>query len=65
MTAISLDRNWINKWFGIYIFSKGENGEQCIKLAICETTQIERMSDKHKSNEPDSFVKELLRVVFR
>lgn len=46
--------------------SKGENGEECIRRAICETMQIERSdSNDHSQISPDSFVKELLRTVFR
>lgn len=45
---------------------KGENGDDCIKRAICETTQIERSDPNNRSKQkPDLFVKELLRAVFR
>lgn len=45
---------------------KGEKGAECVKRAICETTQFERLDLKNRSgHEPDSFVKELLRVIFR
>lgn len=47
------------------IYSKSENGEQCIQLAICETNQRGHIDDEHDSKDPDSLVKELLRVVFR
>lgn len=48
------------------ISRKGENGEECIKRAICETTKIERTEPNERSKQgPDSFVRELLRVVFR
>lgn len=47
-------------------FRKGENGEECIKRAICETVQNERSdSNNCGKQKPDSFVKELLRAVFR
>lgn len=49
----------------VNFFRKGENGEHCIKRAICETTHIESMNDRQNRNDPDSFVKELLRVIFR
>lgn len=39
---------------------KGENGEQCIKLAICETAQ-----NNEKSEDANTFVRELMRVIFR
>lgn len=53
-------RSFYNEFY--VISRKGENGDQCIKLAICETIQIEH---KHGINEPEPFFRELLRVIFR
>ncbi|XP_031636301.1 uncharacterized protein LOC116349148 [Contarinia nasturtii] len=47
-----------------YLNAKGENGEECIKLAICETAQIEHNNNDDENIDPDSFFKELLRSVF-
>lgn len=43
------------------ICRNGVNGEQCIKRAICETSQL----GLDTANEPHDFIKEILRTVFR
>lgn len=43
----------------------GVNGEQCIKRAICETKLIEMNNANFNLNEPEYFLKEIFRVVFR
>lgn len=48
------------------IFNRnGVNGEQCIKKAICETMLIEMNNENNNENEPEYFLKEIFRVVFR
>lgn len=56
--------NFILRFRYCISFRKGQNGIECIKRAICKSAQLERF-DAKKSQEPGSFISELVRVIFR
>lgn len=56
-----------NNFVAFSPFRRGHSGQQCIQLAICETAQRSRMASKRGSSDgdPQSFLKEIMRAIFR